>query len=114
MEYRYPRFKRELLLEGLYFGSGPSPGLPMSEFDLPTTDGDRVRKSDFVGQRPLLLTFASITCPMVASNGPVLKRLHEEFGNQVSFVTLYVREAHPGECYPQPDALEQKLRYARV
>ena len=113
MEYGYPHFKREMLLEGLYFRGGPTPALPMPEFDLPTTDGDRLRKSDFVGQRPLLLTFASITCPMVASNGPALKRLHEEFGDRVSFVTLYVREAHPGDRYPQPEAFEQKLGYAR-
>ncbi len=85
----------------------------MPAFDLPTTDGERIRKSDFSGRRPLLLTFASITCPMVAGNGPALKRLHEEFGDQVAFVTLYVREAHPGECYPQPDTFEQKLEYAR-
>ena len=114
MEYGYPHFKREMLLEGLYFRGGPTSALPMPEFDLPATDGDRLRKSDFVGQRPLLLTFASITCPMVASNGPTLKRLHKEFGDRVSFVTLYVREAHPGERYPQPGAFEQKLEYARA
>jgi peroxiredoxin len=33
----------------------------MPDFDLPTTDGGRVRKHDFVGQRPLLLTFGSVT-----------------------------------------------------
>jgi hypothetical protein len=114
VKYAYPHFKREMLLEGLYFGGGPAPDLPMPKFDLPTSDGDRLRKSDFVGRRPLLLTFASITCPMVASNGPALKRLHKEFGDRVAFVTLYVREAHPGERYPQPEAFEQKLEYARA
>jgi hypothetical protein len=113
VKYAYPHFKREMLLEGLYFRGGPPPGLPIPDFDLPTTSGDRVRKSDFVGRRPLLLTFASITCPMVAGNGPALKRLHEEFGDRVAFVTLYVREAHPGEHYPQPEAFERKLEYAR-
>ncbi|MDP8974054.1 MAG: redoxin domain-containing protein, partial [Actinomycetota bacterium] len=111
MKYGYPHFKREMLLKGLYFGGGPLPGRSMPEFDLPTTDGAQVRKRGFAGRRPLLLTFASITCPMVASNGQALKRLHEEFGDQVSFVTLYVREAHPGERYPQPGAFKQKLEY---
>ncbi len=114
MKYGYPHFKREMLLEGLYFGGGPAPGLPMPRFDLLKTDGDRLRKSDFVGRRPLPLTFASITCPMVASNAPALKRLHKGFGDRVAFVTLYVREAHPGERYPQPEAFEQKLEYARA
>jgi hypothetical protein len=50
---------------------------------------------------------------MTASAGPALKRLHEEFGDRVAFVTLYTREAHPGERYPQPDTFERKLRHAR-
>jgi hypothetical protein len=51
---------------------------------------------------------------MTASAGPALKRLHEEFGDRVAFVTLYVREAHPGERYPQPETFEQKLEHART
>lgn len=50
---------------------------------------------------------------MTASAGPALKRLHEEFGDRVAFVTLYTREAHPGERYPQPDTFGRKLRHAR-
>ncbi len=61
MKYRYPHFKRQLLIEDLAFRRGPSPGEPMPEFDLPTTEGGRIRKSDFVGQRPLLVTFSSVT-----------------------------------------------------
>jgi hypothetical protein len=61
MEYRYPHFKRRLLMADMAFGGGPRPGRPMPDFDLPTTDGGRVRKHDFVGQRPLLLTFGSVT-----------------------------------------------------
>ena len=51
---------------------------------------------------------------MTASAGPVLKRLYQEFGDRVAFGTLYVREAHPGERYPQPETLEQKLAHARA
>lgn len=32
----------------------------------------------------------------------------------MAFVTLYVREAHPGERYPQPDTFERKLEHARA
>lgn len=60
-EYRYPHFKRELLMEDSAFAGGPSPGEPMPDFDLPTTDGGRVSKDDFVGERPLLLIFSSYT-----------------------------------------------------
>ncbi len=51
---------------------------------------------------------------MTKSAGPVLKALHEEFGDVVDFVTLYVREAHPGDRYPQPETFEQKMEYARA
>jgi hypothetical protein len=51
---------------------------------------------------------------MTASAGPALKRLHEEFGDRVAFVSLYVREAHPGDRYPQPESFEQKMEHARA
>lgn len=50
---------------------------------------------------------------MTASAGPALRGLHEEFGDQVRFVTVYVREAHPGERYPQPEEMDRKIRHAR-
>lgn len=50
---------------------------------------------------------------MTTSAGPALHRLHDEFGDRVRFLTLYVREAHPGGDYPQPETLERKLAHAR-
>ena len=60
MEYRYAHFKRQLVMEDMAFTSGPRPGEPFPDFDLPTTDGDRVRFADYTG-RSLLITFGSIT-----------------------------------------------------
>jgi len=51
---------------------------------------------------------------MAASAGPVLRRLYGDFGGRVRFVTVYVREAHPGERIPQPQSMEAKLRNARA
>lgn len=51
---------------------------------------------------------------MTASAGPALKKLYREYGDRVAFLTLYVREAHPGERYRQPDTLEMKLAHARA
>src|SRR5919106_3148243 len=50
---------------------------------------------------------------MTASAGPVLKRLYEEFRDQIEFLTVYVREAHPGDRYRQPQASDDKLKLAR-
>ncbi len=61
MNYLYPHFKRQSMIEDSSFHSGPQPGDPMPDFNLLTTDGQHVRKEDFVGERPLLLTMGSIT-----------------------------------------------------
>lgn len=114
MDYRYPHFTREILVRDMAFRGGPEPGEPMPDFDLPTINDGRLQKHDFVGRRPLFLTCTSITCPMAATMSSGLRRLHAEFGDRVDFVTLYVREAHPGERYPQPETLAQKLAHARA
>jgi hypothetical protein len=113
MSYRYPHFHTKLLMDDMRFVTGPAPGQPMPDFDLPTVDGRRVRRSDFVGRMPLLLTMGSVTCPMTVDADTILKRLYGRFADQVAFVTLYVREAHPGDRYPQPDTIEQKTRFAQ-
>jgi hypothetical protein len=112
--YRYEHFKREVLRGELSFRTGPLPGEPFPDFDLETTDDGRVRKADYTGRRPVLITLGSVTCPMTRSAGPVLKRLYGQFGGDVQFVTLYVREAHPGERYPQPGSFREKIVNARV
>ncbi|MCO5168753.1 MAG: hypothetical protein M9894_20630 [Planctomycetes bacterium] len=60
MEYSYPHFQRELLREDSSFTGGPTPGQPLPDFDLPTIDGGRLRRSDLAG-RPFALLFGSFT-----------------------------------------------------
>ncbi len=113
MKCRYPHFHTRLLAEDMRFQAGPRPGEDMPDFDLPTVDGGRVTRSDFVSRTPLLLTMGSVTCPMTAAADPALKRLHAGFRDRVAFMTLYVREAHPGDRYPQPDRFEREMDHAR-
>jgi hypothetical protein len=114
VDYRYRHFCREALLDDLIFHAGPAPGRSVPDFDLPTVSGGRVRKADFLGRRPLLITFASLTDPMAASAAPSLKRLCRRVGEAVAFVTVYVREAHPGRRIPQPETQGRKLEHARL
>jgi len=113
VEYLSQKFSTSQLLADLRFAAGPKPGEAMPDFDLETVSGERVRKSDYVGTRPMLLVMGSYTCPMTSAAGPVLKSLHEEFGRDIGFLMLYTREAHPGELYPQPTTLGQKTEHAR-
>ena len=62
MEYRYEHFKAALLQEDASFTPAGAAGTPMPDFDLPTVDGVRARRQDYLEwNRPLLLTFGSIT-----------------------------------------------------
>ncbi len=42
-----------------------------------------------------------------------LTELHERFRERVRFLSVYVREAHPGERHAHHQSLQQKLRHAR-
>ena len=113
MEYPYQRFRLPLLLEDTAFRSGPYPGEEFPDFDLTTADGDPITREQLLQEGPALITTGSFTSPTTASAGPVLKSLYREFGQVVSFMTLYVRETHPGSDYAQPTTLETKRRHAR-
>lgn len=79
-----------------------------------TTEGADVLPAALLGQGPLLIVSASITCPMAAAAAGPLEQLYEQFGDRVTFLTLYTREAHPGEEYPQPESLDRKIAHARA
>ena len=112
--YRYERVTIGLLMDDFRFRKDtPSPGDPFPQFELPTTDGGRIRRDDFIGKRPLLIIFGSKSCPLTISSIEPLKRLHRAFGRNIKFVTVNVREAHPGENTRQPVTNEQKLEHAR-
>jgi hypothetical protein len=110
--YRFHRFSTALLIDDMTFGrQAPGPGDPVPAFDLPTLDGGRFR-SDDLGGLPVLLITGSRTCPITESAGPVLRRLHAEFGNQIRFVLVNTREAHPGDRFGQPQTIEEKWDHA--
>ena len=43
---------------------------------------------------------------------PGLDHLYRDFGDSVQLVSVYTREAHPGELYPHHTSEGQKLRHA--
>ena len=110
--YRFERFSTALLIDDMTFGrQAPGPGDKVPAFDLPTLDGGRFR-SDDLGARPVLLVIGSRTCPITESSGPVLRRLHAEFGDRIRFVLVNTREAHPGDVFGQPQTFEEKRDHA--
>ena len=91
---------------------GPKPGDEAPDFEAVTLEGETVELSDFRG-RWVVLETGSLTCPITDSKVHVMDELQKEF-EDVVFILLYTREAHPGEHYDAHDSFEEKLERART
>jgi thiol-disulfide isomerase/thioredoxin len=110
--YRFDRLTLPLVIKDMRFArTDPAPGEHVPAFDLPTIDGGRLRSSD-LGGRAVLLIFGSSTCPVTDNAAPGLHELHRRFGDRVRFVIVNVREAHPGQAFPQPKTMAVKMAHA--
>src|SRR5215470_15029710 len=113
--YNYEHFTRELMDELHRSGfSGPGPGERAPDFKARTVDGETLRLSDYQGKKNVLLVFGSATCPMTAATIGELNALYDEFRDEVEFLFVYVREAHPGERVPAHGSMDEKVAAARL
>src|SRR3954466_1312882 len=112
--YNYEHFTRDLLKD-FKSDSGPEAGETAPDFTLRTIDGDKLSLSDFEEHKNVLLTFGSATCPMTLGSIAGLNNLYDKYrGDNVEFLFVYVREAHPGEDLPAHESMEDKFRAAQV
>ncbi|MGZ4845642.1 MAG: peroxiredoxin family protein [Candidatus Angelobacter sp.] len=114
--YNYGHFSRELFhdLARTSF-SGPGPGMNAPDFKATTLDGETIRLSDFAGKKNVLLVFGSATCPMTAASIVRINELYDRFrGDEIEFLFIYVREAHPGEIIPAHSSMREKIEAARL
>ena len=92
---------------------GPRAGDPLQDFTLTDLEsGNPVKLSDFKGKWVVVET-ASSTCSMYTKNIPDMKDIAEEM-NDVEFVVVYVREAHPGERLAQHKDISEKIEAAKL
>lgn len=112
--YRFARPTVGDVMRDMYIPAGDlGPGDEVPDFDLPTLDHARFSSSQFDGSgRPTLIVFGSLTCPVTESAGAGLVELHRRYGEQVRFVVINTREAHPGEVIPQPSSFDEKRAHA--
>ncbi len=113
--YNYDTFTKDVLLKDVTkskFGKGPEPGERASNFEARTLDGDKVELSDFRGEKNVVLTFGSATCPFTASSIRGPNDLYGDYKDEVQFLFVYVREAHPGEKLPAHRSREDKVEAA--
>jgi peroxiredoxin len=115
--YNYERFRREML-EGESSGRwerAPEPGDVAPDFTLRSLDGAEVSLSSFKGERNVVVTFGSATCPQTAASIGGLRALYREFpSSDVAFLFVYVREAHPGANLPAHRTLAEKASAAML
>ena len=114
--YNYEHFSREILdeLERAPF-SGPAAGERAPDFKAATLDGDTQRLSDYREKKNVLLLFGSVTCPMTAAALGEINELYDRFrGDDLEFLFVYVREAHPGERVPAHHTAADKVRAAAL
>jgi peroxiredoxin len=115
--YNYRRFSREQLQKALSRKqmSGPKPGEKAPDFELESLDGEKIRLSDYAGTANVVLTFGSATCPMTAGSIRKLDRLYEDYADEdVEFLFVYVREAHPGDELPAHRSMDDKREAAEL
>lgn len=114
--YNYEHFSPELFheLEQARF-SGPLAGEKAPDFKAASLDGKKIRLSDFRGRKNILLVFGSTTCPMTAASITALNELYDLVGSQdIEFLFVYVREAHPGERIPAHESAGDKIAAAKL
>jgi hypothetical protein len=109
--YNSPRFKPNDYNFEMFMG--PRAGEDLKDFALTDLEtGEPVKLSDFAGQW-LMIETASSTCSMYTKNIPDMKELQDEFPD-VTWLTIYVREAHPGERLGAHKNMEEKMEAARL
>ncbi len=116
--YNYDTFTRDVLIKHAArsaFGRGPEPGERAPGFEGRTLDGDKIRLGDFAGEKNVVLTFGSATCPFTAASIAGMNDLYDDHaGEDVEFLFVYVREAHPGERLPAHRSMDDKIEAAAL
>ncbi len=116
--YNYDVFKKSTLMKNAvkHFAAAPSPGDKAPDFELRTIEGDKIQLSDYRDEKNVVLTFGSATCPLTAASIGALNDLYEDYmdNEDVEFLFVYVREAHPGEQLPAHGNMADKIHAAEV
>ena len=116
LNYNYHHFTRDLIRELKAEGfTGPKAGEEAPDFRAKTLLGESIRLSDYRGKKNVLLVFGSATCPMTANSITGIQRLCEHLrGDEIEFLFVYTREAHPGEKLPAHSSMAGKIEAAML
>jgi tetratricopeptide (TPR) repeat protein len=78
--------------------AGPKVNDLAPDFELPDANtGNQVRLSTLRGRSAAVLVFGSYSCPNFRGSADALKALQRRLGRQITFLLVYIREAHAGD-----------------
>lgn len=111
--YRFKHFDIRVMMSDLRFSRAARQrrGLDINR-TVSLSDGSSTTLKTLAADKPLVLITGSLSCPMTISSLPLLRELLSNYQSAFSIALVYVREAHPGEHYAQPDTIGQKLANA--
>lgn len=107
--YNYKKFKTKYYVFDNFIG--PKIGEKAIDFDSYNLDGELVKLSDFKG-KPIVLETGSVTCPIYSHNVNPMVELSNKYPD-VTFLLLYIREAHPGNKISQHRDMNEKMVRAK-
>src|SRR5579863_3911705 len=118
-DYNYEQFTKAMLMKDMVasrnFNGAPRPGERAADFELRTLEGDKVKLGDFRGEKNVVLTFGSATCPMTAGSIAGMNQLYGKSRDEdVEFFFIYVREAHPGDEIQAHQSMTDKVHAAEI
>lgn len=109
-DYNYARFKTD------YYDfeefNGPDTGKDFPDFLVTDLNGKQISLSDFYQDKWMVFQTGSITCPVYLKSVKKMNKLQNDFP-ETNFLTLYVREAHPGKRTAQASTMEEKIERAK-
>ena len=112
--FRANELERSRDVDRLDFNPNLHVGMPAPDFTVTGLDGKRSRLSDYLGKKHVVFEFGCITAPVFVNDIVALNYLHARYRDEeIQFLAVYAREAHPGKNYPAHTAFEQKLAHAR-
>ena len=109
MDYNYERYRMSNYDLSAFMG--PKAGQDAIDFAVNKMDGSEVKLSDYRG-RWVVIETGSLTCPMYVKNVSKLNALKQKY-NDVEFLVVYVREAHPGSRILPHQNLDDKISRAQ-
>ena len=104
---------------------GPQPGEAAPAFELTAVTGETVTLASLSG-KPVVIEFGSYTCPVFRRQVEPLQALQARFGDNVHWVIVYTKEAHPVDGHvaginrregievPQHVSFEKRLEAAKL